>query len=304
MTNLSNDLRVQLKQDFFTQLPEIVDVVKSQADGSYKFLLQACDARLIETLVMFPKDRVTICISCMVGCPLKCRFCATGNEIGFIRKLTISEIMGQILVASSYLKEHSIADKITNIVFMGMGEPLLNIDAIKGTLEALLSHDGFGLSRHRITLSTAGVVDGLIDLLTTYRVKLAVSLHFPNDDLRSQYMPINRKYPLPVLIPALKELQSKTGEDILIEYIMLRGINDQLEHARQLVGLLRGMQVKFNLIPYNPVPSLEALPSTEESINQFATYLIQHGMMTTVRRSSATDVAGGCGQFVLKASKK
>ncbi|KKP35659.1 MAG: putative dual-specificity RNA methyltransferase RlmN [candidate division TM6 bacterium GW2011_GWF2_32_72] len=304
MSNLSVTLRQQLQQDFFIKLPEIVDVVKSQADGSYKFLLKANDCRLIEALLMLPKNRVTICVSCMVGCPLKCKFCATGNEIGFIRKLTPSEIIGQVILCNNYLKDHGIAEKITNMVFMGMGEPLLNLEAIKITLEALLSPDGFNYSRKRITLSTAGVVDNLVDLLTTYRVKLAVSLHFPNDELRSQYMPINRKYPLSVLIPALKELQSKTGEEILIEYIMLQGINDQIEHAKELIKLLHGLKVKFNLIPYNPIPSLDAQPSTEDSINKFATYLIQHGIMTTVRRSSATDVAGGCGQFVLKSSKK
>ena len=252
MTSFSKNMQVILSEKFNFFVPQIEDVIESKKDGSYKFLLKAFDGRLIESILMIVPGRATICVSCMVGCPLKCKFCATGSEIGFVRKLDSSEIVGQFLAVEKYAQEHKLADRISNVVFMGMGEPFLNLDAVKRAISTFLDENLLGLSRSKITVSTAGVGPGIAAFINKFEVNLAVSLHFPNDELRSEYMPVNKTFPLAKLVGELQKIELGKRDCITIEYIMLAGINDQIEHAKQLVRLLSNVKVKFNLIPYNP----------------------------------------------------
>lgn len=300
MSNLPDAFRAQLAQITTIDLPKIIDIAHSERDKSYKFLLQAHDGKYIESILMFCNDRATLCVSCMIGCPLRCRFCATGSELGFIRKLTSAEIIGQVLAVKQYAQETSITDTISNIVFMGMGEPFLNKEAVGSSIDILLSDYGFGYSRTRITISTAGVDANIAQFINKYRVYLAVSLHFTNNELRSKYMPINDSFPIEKLVDELKKIKLTKRDYILIEYIMIDGVNDSLEHAKQLVRILSFVKTKVNLIPYNPTKSFEAKPSTEERLNAFAKYLQSKSIMATVRRSAGTDIDGGCGQFALR----
>lgn len=303
MSNVSQKMLPVLDQNFSIFIPEIDDVSVSRSDNSYKFLLKAEDGKFIEAILMLVEDRATVCVSCMVGCPLKCRFCATGSEVGFIRKLSAAEILGQIFVAQKYATDHKLAEKITNIVFMGMGEPFLNIDSVGHAVQMLMSPDGFGMSKSRITVSTAGAAANIADFINKWGVKLAVSLHFPTDELRSKYMPVNKAFPLSKLVSELRKIKLSQREYITIEYIMLAGLNDQVEHAKQLINLLSSVKVKFNLIPYNPTKTFDVPASSDERINKFASYLRDKSFIVTVRRSHGVDVEGGCGQFALKKTK-
>jgi 23S rRNA (adenine2503-C2)-methyltransferase len=304
MSNFSEEFKNKLLRNFIIQIPQIHEVAHSDQDNSYKFLLKTHDEKLIESILMPIENRLTLCVSCMIGCPLKCKFCATGSELKFIRKLEVSEIIGQVLATQNYIQEHNLLEKqkITNIVFMGMGEPLLNKENISKSIEILLDKNSFGISRNKITLSTAGVIDGLSDLINKYRIKLAVSLHFPTDEQRNQFMPINQKYPLSKLISELKKIDPSKKDYITIEYLMLDGINDTLEHAKQLIKLLNSLKVKINLIPYNPTKTFNAQPSSEKQIDLFAKYINSKDIMVTVRRSRGKKIQGACGQFALKRS--
>jgi 23S rRNA (adenine2503-C2)-methyltransferase len=304
MSNLPKNVILTLTANFSTMLPHIVNVIHSKSDNSYKFLLETKDQKLIESILMLSKNRTTLCISCMIGCPLKCKFCATGSALTYCRKLDISEIIGQFLAIQIYAQKNNISSKITHIVFMGMGEPLLNKHNVKKSLDIFLHKHGFALSRNRITISTAGICDGLSELINTYRVKLAVSLHFPNDELRSTYMPINKKYPLKRLTYELKKIKLSKRENITIEYIMLDSINDTLIQAKELIKLLHGIKVKINLIPYNPTDHFKAYPATQAHINNFAKYIRSKFIMVTIRQSKGKKIRGGCGQFVLSKGKK
>lgn len=301
MSNFSDEFKKKLEQNFVIQIPQVHEVAHSQEDNSYKFLLKTHDDKLIESILMPIENRLTICVSCMIGCPLKCKFCATGSELKFIRKLEVSEIIGQVLATQKYIQDNNILkkQKITNIVFMGMGEPLLNKENISKSIELLLDNNSFGISRNKITLSTAGITDGLSELINKYRIKLAVSLHFPTDEQRNQFMPVNQKYPLQKLITELKKINLSKKDYITIEYLMLDKINDSLEHAKQLIKLLSNLKVKINLIPYNPTKTFNAQPSTEEQINLFAKYINSKDIMITVRRSRGKKIQGACGQFAL-----
>jgi 23S rRNA (adenine2503-C2)-methyltransferase len=320
MTSFSKDLQAQLAEKFTLFVPTLDEVVQSKKDSSYKFLLKTHDGNLIEAILMLAHGRATLCVSCMIGCPLKCRFCATGSEVGFIRKLYAGEIVGQFLVVEKYAQEHKLADHITNVVFMGMGEPFLNLDSVGRAIATFTDEKLFGLSKSKITVSTAGVGVGagltagskstagsgldIADFINKYGVNLAVSLHFPNDALRSEYMPVNKVFPLEKLVAELKKINLSKRDYIMIEYIMLDGINDKPEHARQLVKLLSSVKVKFNLIPYNPTGLFDAKPSSEKAINDFALLLKAKGFIVTVRRSRGVDIEGGCGQFALKRAQR
>ncbi len=303
MTSFSKNMQVMLSDKFSLFVPQIEEVVKSEKDGSYKFLFKSFDGRLIESILMIAPSRTTLCVSCMVGCPLKCKFCATGSEIGFVRKLDAGEIVGQFLAVEKYALEHKLIDRISNVVFMGMGEPFLNLDAVKRAVANFLDENFFGLSRSKITVSTAGVGRGIAAFINKYEVNLAVSLHFPNDKLRSEYMPVNKAFPLSKLVDELQKIELGKRDCITIEYIMLAGINDTIEHAKQLVKLLSKVKVKFNLIPYNPTTLIDAKPSSAKVINDFALFLKSKSFTVTVRRSHGVDIEGGCGQFALKKSK-
>lgn len=305
MTSLPQKMLPILEQNFSVSLPEIEAISESKTDKSFKFLLKADDGNFFETILMLSADRVTVCVSCMVGCPLKCLFCATGSEVGFVRKLNASEILSQIFIAKKYAQENKLAQKITNIVFMGMGEPFLNIQSVERAIAMLLSPDGFAMSKSRITISTAGVAangtgSNIANVINKLGVKLAVSLHFPTDALRSQFMPVNKAFSLSKLVQELKKINLGKRESITIEYIMIDGVNDQIEHAKQLINLLGSLKVKFNLIPYNPTKTLNAKPSSEAQIDKFAAYLSSKSFIVTVRRSRGVDIEGGCGQFAAK----
>ena len=300
MQNIPQNLKDDLQKNFVIELPQIEEVNHNSKDNSYKFLLKTHDNKLIESILMLTNNRTTVCVSCMVGCPLACKFCATGTEIGFIRKLEPSEIIGQIIVIKNYAKLNGITDKITNIVFMGMGEPFLNLDSIEKTIEILISDYGFAMSKSRITISTAGPKNNIANFINKYKVKLAVSLHFPNNELRSKYMPINNKFNLDQLLEELKKIELLKREYITIEYMMLQDVNDSIDHAKQLVKILSNLKAKVNLIPYNPTKNLSAKPSTEKTMNEFIQYLISKSIPVTVRRSLGSEQQGACGQFALK----
>jgi len=293
MSNFSQKLRDKISQNFEIQLPEVFKVAESQSDGSQKFLLKTHDDKLIEAILMPTEKRTTLCVSCMIGCPLKCKFCATGSQIGFVRKLDQSEILGQVIQASR-------KERITNIVFMGMGEPLLNLKNVDQAIQILLNKDSFGISRSKVTLSTAGVTENLSNFINKYRINLAISLHFTTDEQRSEFMPINKKYSINELITELKKIELAKRDYITIEYIMIKDVNDSLDDARRLIKLLNGLKIKINLIPYNPTTSFVAQSSTEEQIDIFAKYLRSKSVMVTVRRSLGKETEGACGQFALK----
>ena len=301
MQNIPQNLKDDLQKNFVIELPKIEEVNHSSKDNSYKFLLKTHDNKLIESILMVTKNnRATVCVSCMIGCPLTCKFCATGTEIDFVRKLESSEIIGQIIVIKNYAKLNGIADKITNIVFMGMGEPFLNLASIEKTVEILTTDYGFAMSKSRITISTAGPKNNIADFINKYKVKLAVSLHFPNNELRSKYMPINDRFNLDQLLEELKKIKLLKREYITIEYMMLQDINDSINHAKQLVKILSNIKAKVNLIPYNPTKNLLAKPSSEKAMNEFIQYLISKSIPVTVRRSLGSELQGACGQFALK----
>lgn len=300
MSNFSQELKDVLGENFYLYVPQIDHVSHSKSDNSYKFLLKTNDDKLIESILMVEKSRSTICVSCMIGCPMGCKFCATGSEIGFVRKLTIAEIVGQVLVILRYARENGITDRVTNIVFMGMGEPFANLEAVSRAIYIFVHAEGLGLSPAKISISTACPEPIIADFINKTSVRLAVSLHFPTNALRSEYMPINKKFIIEDIIKELKKIVLKKRDYILIEYILLGGINDTLLHAKQLLGLVGNLKVKINLIPYNPIEKFEAKKSTEKATQDFAQFLQNKGVFTSVRKSRGLDIEGGCGQFALK----
>lgn len=299
MSNLSAPFKEKIKNSYEITLPTIHYVSKAKNDVSYKFLLKTSDGKLLESVLMLEEDRATICVSSMIGCPLACAFCATGSDMKFVRNLTTSEIVAQILVIRKYAQENNIAENITNLVFMGMGEPLLNLQAVDKTLEILMADYGLGMSRSRITLSTAGVSDKMADFINKHRVRLAISFHFTTDEIRNKYMPINKKFPIFTIIENLKKIKLLSHDFITIEYIMIKDINDRLEDAKRLINLLKGIKIKVNMIPLNPIKSFKEETSTEEAIDQFVRYLWSKNIIATVRRSKGKDVDGACGQLAL-----
>ncbi|MFH1831439.1 MAG: 23S rRNA (adenine(2503)-C(2))-methyltransferase RlmN [bacterium] len=300
MLNVPQDLRAILDREFLLDLPVIHDVAQSKTDESYKFLLKTRDNNLIESILMVDGERATICLSCMIGCPMACKFCATGSEVGFVRKLTTSEIVGQVLVILRYAQEHEYVQRITNIVFMGMGEPFLNKESVEKAINIFTHPKCMALSPAKISVSTAGVGPGIADFINKTQVLLAVSVHFPTNELRIKYMPANTKFPLENLIAELKKITLKKRDYIFIEYLLLAGVNDSLVQAKQLHKLIAGLKVKVNLIPYNPTATLPGQAPSEKVINEFAMYLRDKDIFTSVRRSKGLDIEGGCGQFVLK----
>ncbi|MBD3273556.1 23S rRNA (adenine(2503)-C(2))-methyltransferase RlmN [Candidatus Dependentiae bacterium] len=300
MSNIPKSLIDKLNIELDITLPKIIKINTSKIDKSIKFLLETKDKNLIESLAILENKRVTLCISCMIGCPLKCKFCATGTELKFKRNLDASEIIGQYITINNFLKEKNIFGNINNVVFMGMGEPFLNLNNIEKSIEIFTHKKALDLSKKKLVISTSGVDKGLSDFINKFKIKLAVSIHFPTNEQRSQFMPINKKVPLEKLITELKKIDLKKREYITIEYLMIEKINDTLFHAEKLKSLLKGLKVKVNLIPYNPTKMFFAKPSSEKRINKFANYLLSKSIFVTVRRSKSKDVTGACGQFALK----
>jgi 23S rRNA (adenine2503-C2)-methyltransferase len=299
MTNLSKALREKLSELAEISLPQVL-YEKAAADGTYKWLLRLQDGNCIETVFIPEKTRGTLCISSQVGCILNCDFCSTGKQ-GFNRNLTTAEIMSQLWIAVRKLsKTDGLHDHtVTNVVMMGMGEPLLNLSNVLPALNLMLDDFAYGLSKRRVTVSTAGVIPGMLELREATDVALAVSLHAPNDALRNQIVPLNKKYPLDELMAVCRDyFKDDKRRSITMEYVMLAGINDTPEHARQLIKILSGVRAKMNLIPFNPFPHTHYQRSDNATIDRFRDILMQAGLNTTVRRTRGDDIDAACGQLV------
>jgi 23S rRNA (adenine2503-C2)-methyltransferase len=299
MTNLSKDLRSKLAETAEVVAPEVIFEKKAE-DGTYKWLLRLYDGNCIETVYIPEKTRGTLCISSQVGCILNCDFCSTGKQ-GFSRNLTTAEIMSQLWIAVRKLsKENGLHDHaVTNVVMMGMGEPLLNFDNVIPALNLMMDDHAYGLSKRRVTVSTAGVVPALIELQKVSDCALAVSLHAPNDELRNKLVPLNKKYPIKELMAVCRTyFNNEPRRSITMEYVMLDGVNDTPLHARQLIRILEGVQAKVNLIPFNPFPHADYQRSTDDAIMTFRDILMKSGLNTTVRRTRGDDIDAACGQLV------
>ncbi|MBE8189780.1 MAG: 23S rRNA (adenine(2503)-C(2))-methyltransferase RlmN [Candidatus Thioglobus sp.] len=302
MLNFSKPLRAKLSEIATLELPQIAST-NFALDGVIKFALELGENNQIETVFIPEKERGTLCISSQVGCALACTFCATGAQ-GFNRNLSTAEIIAQVLIAQSYLADKN--QRISNVVFMGMGEPLLNEQAVYAACSLLLDDLAFGLSRRKVTISTSGVVPALERMADTTPVSLAISLHAADDKLRDELVPINQKYPIKKLLSACqKYLNSGTQQrHIFFEYVMLAGVNDSAEQAKKLAKLLQKLPVKVNLIPFNPFPQSRYQTSEATTIKAFQDILFKHGIRTMTRRTRGDEIASACGQLAGKVVDK
>ncbi len=298
MTDLSKALREKLGALAEIRGPEVA-VDQQSEDGTRKWMLRLDDGNCIETVFIPEDDRGTLCVSSQVGCALDCAFCSTAQQ-GFNRNLKLGEIIGQLWLANRAMNVDSQEGRrITNVVMMGMGEPLLNFDAVVGAMALMRDDLAYGLSKRRVTLSTAGVVPALHRLRDVSDVSLAVSLHAPDDELRNELVPINRKYPIKELLEACHlYVGDGTRRTVTIEYVMLDGINDSVAQARALTKLLRGIPVKINLIPFNPFPATRYRRSCPEAIEKFRDVLVAAGYTTLTRKTRGDDIDAACGQLV------
>jgi 23S rRNA (adenine2503-C2)-methyltransferase len=300
MTDLGIALRQKLNLIAEIKLPEILQEYLS-IDGTVKWLIGFHGGNAVETVYIPEARRGTLCVSSQVGCALNCSFCSTGAQ-GFARNLTTSEIIGQVWLAAKALgHERNGQRKITNIVMMGMGEPLLNFDAVVPALSVMRNDLGFGFGAKRVTVSTAGLVPGIYRLGETIDVALAVSLHSPIDEVRTGLVPLNRKYPIAELMQACRDFVSeKHKRTVTFEYTLIDGVNDHPEQARKLVKLLRTVPSKLNLIPFNPFPGTQYRCSSQEKITRFQEIVMQGGLIATVRKTRGEDIDAACGQLVGK----
>ncbi len=297
MSDLSKDLRAKLVSAATVQAPSVM-TDSTATDGTRKWLLSVGAANGIETVFIPETGRGTLCVSSQVGCALECAFCSTGRQ-GFNRNLSVAEIIGQLWWANRALGATPKDERvISNVVMMGMGEPLANFDNVVSAMKIMLDDYGYGLSRRRVTLSTSGMVPAMDRLAEQLPVALAVSLHAPDDALRDRLVPINKKYPLKELMAACKRYIKVAPRDfVTFEYVMLQGVNDSVEQARQLVELVKGVSCKFNLIPFNPFPDSGFERSSAERISTFRDVLMQAGLVTTTRKTRGDDIDGACGQL-------
>ncbi len=304
MTDLAKSLREKLLTCATISSPDIIHQHVS-SDGTCKWLLDIGNRNAVEAVFIPEQTRGTLCISSQAGCAVNCSFCSTGKQ-GFNRNLTVGEIIGQLWMAEFALRKlndangstEPVSRVITNVVMMGMGEPLLNFDAVVGAMRIMLDDNAYGLSRRRVTLSTSGVVPMMDRLAAELPVALAVSLHAPNDALRDQLVPLNKKYPLAELMQACQRyLEVAPREFITFEYCMLDGVNDSDVHAYELIELVRDTPCKFNLIPFNPFPGSGLLRSSAVRIKRFAQILMDGGLITTVRKTRGDDIDAACGQL-------
>ena len=301
MTNLAKEFRARLKDLAYIKAPSIIREHKS-ADGTRKWLFDVGNGNAVEAVFIPEDDRGTLCISTQAGCAMGCLFCSTGKQ-GFNRNLTTGEIVGQLWTAERELRrEAGITDPndrvISNVVLMGMGEPLQNLDNVIPALRIFLDDNGYGLSRRRVTVSTSGLVCQMDKLGEAVPVALAVSLHAPDDALRDKLMPVNKKHPLEELLAACRRYLKVAPRDfITFEYLLLGGINDAPEQARALVKLVKTVPCKFNLIPFNPFPDSDLKQPEREKVLAFAKILNDAGIVTTVRKTRGDDIAAACGQL-------
>lgn len=294
MTNLSKSLRAYLSEHCRIQAPELA-VEQLASDGTCKWVVQMSCGNRVETVYIPEERRATLCVSSQVGCALACSFCSTAQQ-GFNRNLSVSEIIGQLYLAQQRLGPER---KITNVVMMGMGEPLLNFDNTVAAMNLMMDDFAYGLSKRRVTVSTSGVVPAMNRLNQVCDVSMAVSLHAPNDELRNELVPINLKYPLAELMAACREY-AKQGprKHITFEYVMLDGVNDTLQDANALVKLLKNVPSKVNLIPFNPFPKSRYRCSSVANIIKFRDVLNLAGIVTTIRKTRGEDIDAACGQLV------
>jgi len=298
MNNLSKELRGKLAETTVIRNLEVArDLLSS--DGTRKWLLKLADGNHIEAVFIPEDDRGTLCVSSQVGCALDCSFCSTGRQ-GFNRNLTSAEIISQVWLASQLLEEEKKPGrKITNVVMMGMGEPLLNFDNVVTAIRIMMDDFAYGLSKRRVTVSTAGVVPAMDRIGDILDMRLAVSLHATNDALRDELVPVNRKYPLKELMAACRRFIDKqnTRTRITFEYVMLDGVNDQPEHARELIRLLKGIPTLMNLIPFNPFEASGYSTSSRKAVAKFSEILQNAGMTTVTRKTRGEDIDAACGQL-------
>jgi 23S rRNA (adenine2503-C2)-methyltransferase len=297
MTDIAKSLREKLKAMAVVMPPAVVSDRISD-DGTRKFLIDVGGGNAVETVFIPEDDRGTLCVSTQAGCALDCSFCSTGKQ-GFNRNLTVAEIIGQLWLANRALGADPKGERIiSNVVLMGMGEPLANFENTVKALRLMLDDNAYGLSRRRVTVSTSGLVPVMDRLRDECPVALAVSLHAPNDVLRDELVPINQKYPLVDLMAACRRYLEKAPRDfVTFEYVMLDGVNDSDAHARQLLALTRDVPCKFNLIPFNPFPGSPYLRSKADRIRRFAGILMDAGVVTTTRKTRGDDIDAACGQL-------
>lgn len=299
MSNLSKELREKLEKNFKFPMLEKVKMTESKDLETFKFLWRLRDGQLVESVLICSGTRRTVCVSSQVGCPAKCAFCASGQQ-GFVRNLRPVEIVEQILQVNHWLSSKE--EKVTHVVFMGMGEPLKNYESVIKSIQIMIHPDYLNISQRRITISTVGIVEGIRRLsLEGFRVNLVLSLHAPNQHIRKKIIPYARKYPLEEILAAMDEYAQKTKRDITFEYTLLAGINDHPDHALELARLLKGKQCTVNLIPYNPVPGIRLKRPENKAIKNFRSVLYGNGIAnTTVRYTKGDDIAAACGQLALQ----
>ncbi len=293
MTDLSKPFRDQLSAGCTLTAPAC-ELVDGSSDGTEKYLFRLQDGESVESVMIPEEGRTTLCVSSQVGCAMRCGFCATG-AIGFKRNMTAAEIVNQVVFAGKRLKARD--QLLTNIVFMGMGEPLENYDEVSRVIEILLSVYGFHLAGKRVTVSTAGVVPRMLSLSERFPVSIAVSLNAARDDLRSELMPINRKYPLKELVGAMREIPLHRGRKVTVEYVLLQGVNDSLADARDVARLLKGIPVKINLIPFNAHEFGDFVSPPRSVADAFRDVLIDAGMLAITRGRRGNDISAACGQL-------
>jgi 23S rRNA (adenine2503-C2)-methyltransferase len=297
MTDIAAALRDKLALSACIAAPKVMREELSD-DGTRKWLLDAGTGNAVETVYIPEESRGTLCVSTQAGCALNCTFCSTGKQ-GFNRNLSVAEIIGQLWWANHQVGKDAEGNwKISNVVMMGMGEPLLNFDNTVSALRLMLDDHAYGLSRRRVTVSTSGIVPAMDRLSEECPVALAVSLHAPNDNLRDELVPINQKYPLKILLAAcLRYLERAPRDFITFEYVMLDGVNDAMKQAHELVKLVRDVPCKFNLIPFNPFPQTRYRRSSPDAIQRFRDVLMQADIVTTTRKTRGDDIAAACGQL-------
>ncbi len=296
MTNLSKSLRSRLAADSRLRIPQIVQEQRS-VDGTVKWLMAMDGENAVETVFIPEARRGTLCVSSQIGCALNCSFCSTGAQ-GFSRNLSTAEIIGQVWLAAQALGHRPGDRKITNVVMMGMGEPLLNFDQVLPALNLMRDDLAFGLASKRVTVSTAGLVPAIDQLRQSADVSLAVSLHAPDDELRNRLVPLNKKYPIAELLAACNRfVEGKKGMRVTMEYTLIDGVNDSAQQARRLIKLLRRVPSKLNLIPFNPFPGTQYQRSSAAAIARFQQLVMDAGIVTTVRKTRGDDIDAACGQL-------
>lgn len=304
MTNLSKATREKLAGIAKITVPDIIEQQLSD-DGTIKWLFSLENGNAIETVFIPENDRGTLCVSSQIGCALECSFCSTAQQ-GFNRNLSTAEIIGQVWAANQAMKVMPRNQRvISNVVMMGMGEPLLNFNNVVAAMNLMMDDNAYGLSKRRVTISTSGVVPALERLKAVSDVALAVSLHATNDALRNELVPINKKYPIKQLLDACKfYIQGEHKRKVTFEYVLLEGINDQPQHAEELVALIKDIPSKVNLIPFNPFPGADYKCPSNNAIDRFRTVLMKSGIIATTRKTRGEDIDAACGQLAGKVMDK